>query len=685
TLSGDVSGNGGLALNDSQGITLGGNNSYTGGTAVNGGTVAVTSPTGLGSGALTISQGTVTTQGVDVALPSLSGTAQGGLDINGGSVTLAAGNFPGSISGSGALTKTGSGTLTVGVQNPLAGPTTVAGGTLSIGNLPNSPVSVLTGATLMTPASTPPLQAGGRLLRLAASGAGGQTGSLSAASGSQIIVSAPGAILVVNGNLTLDPGSTLQVSVTPGTAPSQVDATGSASIGGSNLVVNATPGTQPADVSGAVVVSAPGGVSGTFASASTNLLYLTPQVTYTPTTALLSFASNGTPFPTGAVTPNQKAAAGAVEALGAGSALYQAALGLTADTAPAAFESLDGSMYASIKSMLLSQSQVARDAVSQRLRESLSPGQDCDDASSDDEPSLTGVAPVKRASDCRAQHRVTQAWASVYGNDGQLRPEPVADGGSGASTLHRRGMGVLAGVDVPLGDTWRAGGFGGLGHSTFNTGSSASGKSNDAQIGAYVNRRFGRLGATLGGAYAWQQISSQRGISIGPIVQTARGSYDASVWQIFGEAAWRLDAGPASIEPFANLAYARMRSGAFDETGSVAALHADEQSQGITFSTAGLRGEMAFGTGSAAAGRVRLSAGWRHAYGADTPDMRLAFSGTSTAFTVAGVPIARDAAVLSAGIDAFIGAALTLGVSYTGQFSSKLSDNAVYGNLNWRF
>ncbi|MFK0378096.1 autotransporter-associated beta strand repeat-containing protein [Pandoraea sp. NPDC090278] len=677
TLGGNISGNGGLSLNNPQGITLGGTNTFTGGTTVNGGGVTLTSPGGLGVGGLTVAQGGVTTQGINVTLPSLNGTTQGGLTINGGSVSVASGNFPGSVSGTGGLTKTGGGTLTLGAQNPLSGPTTVTGGTLSIGGLPNSPVTVQTGATLTTPA---PASAGG-------SGAGAQTGPLTGASGSQIVVSAPGSTLSVGGNLTLPPGSTLQVNAAPGTAPSQVSTTGSATVGGSNLVVNAAPGTQPADASGAVIVSATGGVAGQFASTSTNLLYLTPQVSYTPTSVLLTFAPNGTPLPAGAVTPNQRAVAAAVASLGTGSATYQAALGLTAATAPAAFESLDGSLHASVASMLLNQSQIARDAVSQRLRESLSLALECDAAQPSNEPTRTNMTSPNQSDDCRSQPRATQAWASVYGNDGQMRNRAVSDGGSGAATLHRRGMGVLAGVDAPFADAWRAGMFGGLGHSTFNTGGAASGNSNDAQIGAYVNRRFGRLGATVGGAYGWQQISAQRAIAIGPIAQTARATYNAAVWQVFGEAAWRLDAGRVSVEPFANVAYARVRTDAFDESGSIAGLHADEQSHGVTFSTAGLRGEILFatGTGFAASGRLRLSAGWRHAYGANTPDMQLAFSGTSAAFTVGGVPIARDAAVVSAGIDAFVSDGVTLGVSYSGQFGGKVSDNSVYGNVNWRF
>ncbi|WP_170936031.1 autotransporter outer membrane beta-barrel domain-containing protein [Pandoraea sp. PE-S2R-1] len=191
----------------------------------------------------------------------------------------------------------------------------------------------------------------------------------------------------------------------------------------------------------------------------------------------------------------------------------------------------------------------------------------------------------------------------------------------------------------------------------------------------------------LGGSYALQQISSRRAVAIGPIAQTARASYDAATWQVFGEAAWRFDLGRVGIEPFAAMAHAWVRTDAFNESGSAADLHADEQTRGITFSTLGVRGDLPFGTGAgtAALGRLRLSAGWRHAFGADTPDAQLAFVDSAAGFTVGGVPIARDAAIVEAGIDAFVGQAVTLGVSYTGQFGSQVTDNAVFGNLNWRF
>lgn len=68
-----------------------------------------------------------------------------------------------------------------------------------------------------------------------------------------------------------------------------------------------------------------------------------------------------------------------------------------------------------------------------------------------------------------------------------------------------------------------------------------------------------------------------------------------------------------------------------------------------------------------------------------------AFAG-GAAFTVAGVPIAEDVAVLGAGLDVDLGAipsmgiaSATLGVSYDGQVGSGAVDNSITGRFTARF
>ncbi|MDQ0331289.1 hypothetical protein QFZ88_003616 [Mesorhizobium sp. YL-MeA3-2017] len=52
------------------------------------------------------------------------------------------------------------------------------------------------------------------------------------------------------------------------------------------------------------------------------------------------------------------------------------------------------------------------------------------------------------------------------------------------------------------------------------------------------------------------------------------------------------------------------------------------------------------------------------------------------AFTVGGAPIARDAAVIEAGLDFALTSAATLGVTYGGRFESGVSDRSVKANFN---
>lgn len=61
-----------------------------------------------------------------------------------------------------------------------------------------------------------------------------------------------------------------------------------------------------------------------------------------------------------------------------------------------------------------------------------------------------------------------------------------------------------------------------------------------------------------------------------------------------------------------------------------------------------------------------------------------AFAG-SIPFTLAGVPLAKNIAVLEAGAETQLRPNLTLGAPYTGQFGDGLRDHGVKPRLNWTF
>ncbi|MBA8902911.1 autotransporter domain-containing protein, partial [Phyllobacterium sp. P30BS-XVII] len=81
---------------------------------------------------------------------------------------------------------------------------------------------------------------------------------------------------------------------------------------------------------------------------------------------------------------------------------------------------------------------------------------------------------------------------------------------------------------------------------------------------------------------------------------------------------------------------------------------------------------------------ARGTIGWQHAYGDITPNSTLAFA-TGNAFSVAGVPIAEDTAMVEAGVDFKLSRNATLGLTYTGQYGSGLTQNAVDAKLGVKF
>ncbi|WP_159970177.1 Ig-like domain-containing protein [Pseudomonas sp. 8Z] len=243
TLSGVISGSNDLTKTGAATLTLSGSNTYSGSTSVSAGTLSVAGDGNLGAGSLNLANGTTlqitgnTT--IDNAL-ALTGVAT----INAG----AASTLSGTISGTGSLTKTGASNLTLSGSNTNTGTTSVSVGTLVVDGSTNSATSVANGATL----------AGGGIL-------GGDVfvqngGTLSPGNGGADT-------LTVNGNLTLDAGSTLALDVNgtnAGTGYDQIVVNGNVGVSGATLTVNHGYAAGNGEVYQVILNAATDAITGTF-------------------------------------------------------------------------------------------------------------------------------------------------------------------------------------------------------------------------------------------------------------------------------------------------------------------------------------------------------------------------------------------------------------------------------------
>lgn len=240
----------------------------------------------------------------------------------------------------------------------------------------------------------------------------------------------------------------------------------------------------------------------------------------------------------------------------------------------------------------------------------------------------------------------------------------------------------FAGFDTGAGD-WTMGFLGGVSVTSLDVNDrNSSADITSVHLGAYAGGAIDAFRLKFGAGYSHHDIDTVREPQFAGFGERLKSSYGASTLQVFGEASRPFDLGALKVEPFAGLAYARLSTDGFDETGGAAALGSGGYANDATFTTLGARVSRQFTTGGTAFD-LHASLGWRHAF-AEAPAARLSFAG-GDAFTVYGLPIARDALALQAGFDVKLGAASRLGFSYDGQFASGAMENAFKASFSTRF
>lgn len=556
--------------------------------------------------------------------------------------------------GTGALNQIAGVTRLSADSGAFTGATNVKGGTLIVnGSIANSVVTVGNGGTL---------------------GGTGTVGATTVQSGGIV---APGnsiGTLNVNGTYAQASGSTYRVEVDSSTLSTadRIDVTGSATLeGGSVLQVVKTSPSAYTLGSKYTVLSATGGVTGTY--------QLTGQTDASAFVRIIdAYDANNVYLVTeqnrslvdAAITPNETATAVAAQALPSINPLFDALVFLPNDAAArAAFNQLSGEIHASVQTGMLDDSRFAREAVNDRLL-----GAFCAPGASDQIRKQHPTA-ARSEDDC-APGTGTTAWGRVFGSTGHVH----SDGN--AARFDRDIGGFFAGADTALAGGWRVGGLAGFSRSNFDVdarGSSAKGDS--YTLGAYGGTQWGPTSLRLGASYSWYKLDTQRGVNFAGYKDSLSAKYDASTTQLFGEIGHRFNVSDVvAIEPFAGLAYVKVKTDGFAERGGYAALTGRGSDTDTTFSTLGAR----FSAQVSDSTKLRATLGWRHAFGRRVPTSTHSFAGGQD-FLASGVLLAKNVGIAEAGVETQLKSNLKLSVSYTGQYGSGLNDNGVKATLDWKF
>jgi len=654
---GIIRGNGSLVKRGQGTLSLTESNTYLGETRLEEGTLEVSRDSNLGdeSSRLTLAGGVFRTlQSFLSSRPVTIESTSGQID------TISDLTLKGPIDGSGSLTKTGAGFLTLaGSGEAFTGTLKVAESALNVtGNLPQSRIEVAHGAQLRGTGRVGSLLVEGQLA----------PGSL-----------AGGGVLSSSGDVILSPGSSFLVMGDGSGALSQLNADGSVHVNGAMLQVMAS-GIPFQDGQVYPVIFAGGGVTGAFSGITSDLLFFTPEIQQEIGVVKLLLKRNNTAFDEILTQPNARAAARAVEGLSAADPLYRAILSSNQAELISAFAMLPGDIHPGMRTALVSHTHRLSQPVRDRLSTitdtpDLRLGSQCSGWPGDGVSSIAVGGVLYRCGD-----GVAVAWGEAFSTQSSHRA-----GLSGATSLSTNTSGFVGGIDNTVGSSWRLGLAG-----SYSTGSTLSTLPATGSFTSWSGTLYGALALEelyLGGgiSHSTHRIAVERSVHLPTLSEHLTSSYSGRTGQFFGEAGYMRTIGRMTLTPFAGIALNLTRTASFVENGGSTAVRARSAGQHAVSSALGLRGKSDIVVGETSLVSVEGSIGWDiNLAGRDTTNEHR-FADSANAFHARGVKLPRFPLLIEVGVGMAIGEGTKLDLNYSGTWSGDHPSNTVRGALSTKF
>ena len=582
------------------------------------------------------------------------------------------------LSGPGGLHKIGTGRLTLASNSAgLLGQSSVQAGTLNV-------TGVLGGDLVLA-----------SFAQLTGNGAVGNL----VAGANAIIAPGPGvATLTVNGDLTLDSGSTFAVDVSGAGIADRVAVTGTAQVAG---VVSVTGvDTQNSYHSGAryrIVDAAL--VDGGFSAAQSQSGFLQFSIDQQNDAVdlvvdIVGGNPGGTPgtppavFVTAADTANNRATAGAVDEFAqSGDALvvYNTLLSLSHDEARDALDQISGEIHASDQLLTAENFELFADTLIRRTHSRLASNRSFEPLAYATSVTNAGVVAIEGVAGDAPAVVQNNVWLSPRAAKGSSS----ADGNVAAAEWDAAGLAGGYEVETTLWGGWAQAGFGlGLNSGTVSVPARRSVATNQSgTLGVYGSWTDGNwhLGGAL--AYAGGETETSRRMLFGGLDRTASASYRTQA--VGGSLEAHYDyalTDDLGIAPIGTLDFGWSRHGGATETGA-GALNATIAEESRFRADIGLGLGLDYALPLASDHEMTLTARaiWQHSLGELASQQSLSLAGGGSGFDVAGSNVSRDQLVLGAGLSFAAQDNLALSLGYDGDFSAVDQSHSVQGSLKLQF